>query len=130
MAQDNQQNAAQSFSAMVTEWERNFDAFANQVMGTEAYSQAMNEMQKAQLGAQRGFSQMMAQQLAAMNVPSRDDLLKLTELVQQMDLRLQHLEEMLATKGSKGGKKSKAPARKRPARTKVPPNQDKTGSES
>ena len=42
---------------MVTEWERNFDAFANQVMGTEAYSEAMNQMQKAQLSYQRGFSE-------------------------------------------------------------------------
>ncbi len=108
-------NPAQSFSAMVTEWERSFDAFANQVMGTEAYSQAMNEMQKAQLTYQRGMTDMMAQQLTAMNIPTREDVIQLSELVRQMDRRLERIEERLAMNDQPERKG------KRPARTKTPP---------
>jgi BMFP domain-containing protein YqiC len=115
MAQDSKDNPAQSFSEMVTQWERNFDSFANQVMGTEAYSQAMNNMQKTQLGFQKMFSQAMTQQLAAMNVPSRDDVLHLTEMVAQMNLRLERIEDKLEIPG-----KSKRQI-KRPPRTKKPP---------
>ncbi len=119
MADEKPNPAAQSFSAMVTEWERNFDAFANQVMGTEAYSQAMNEMQKAQLTYQRGFAEMMTQQLTALNIPSREDVVQLSELVRQLDRRLERIEHSLAKADSMQDK----PAKKtpRPKRTKQPP---------
>ncbi|MEM7078823.1 MAG: poly(R)-hydroxyalkanoic acid synthase subunit PhaE [Pseudomonadota bacterium] len=107
--------AAKSFTEMVTEWERNFDAFANQVMGTEAYSQAMNDMQKAQLTYQQGMTQIMAQQLAAMNMPTREDIVQLTELVRKLDRRVERIEEQL-TMNSPTAKRGK-----RPARTRQPP---------
>ena len=119
MADKNTPPPSASFSEMVTEWERNFDAFANQVMGTEAYSQAMNDMQKAQLTYQRGFAEVMTQQLAAMNLPSREDVLQLSELIRQLDLRMERIEERMAM--NDGPKKA---AKKKPARTKQPPKQD------
>ena len=108
-------NPQQSFSNMVTEWERNFDAFANQVMGTEAYSQAMNEMQKAQLTYQQGLAQVMAQQLSALNMPTREDVLQIAEMLRQLDRRVERIEEKLAL--------NDAPKRSanKPARTKQPP---------
>ncbi len=107
----------QNFSEMVTEWERNFDAFANQVMGTEAYSEAMNEMQKAQLNYQRGMHELMAQQLSSLNMPTREDIVELTELVRRIDRRVERIEEKLAL--------NDPPARagNRPARTKQPPQE-------
>ncbi|MDA1075232.1 MAG: hypothetical protein O3A63_10795 [Proteobacteria bacterium] len=117
MATDKPDSTAQSFSEMVTQWERNFESFANQVMGTEAYSQAMNNMQKTQLGFQRMFAQTMTTQLAAMNIPSREDVLQLTELVRQMDRRMERIEEKLGVSGSANHE------RKRPPRTKQPPVQ-------
>ena len=116
MADDRQPNPAQSFSQMVTEWERNFDAFANQVMGTEAYSQAMNEMQKAQLQYQRGMSELMAQQLASLNMPSREDIIELMDMLRQMDQRLEKIETRMALND-----KPKS-SRARPKRTKQPPS--------
>ena len=115
---------AQSFGEMVTQWERNFDAFANQVMGTEAYSQTMNEMQKAQLGAQRTVTQNMSQQMAALNIATRDDIMQLTDLVQQLHQRMEKIEDLL----SKGKKNS--PKRKRPPRTKQPPTSESDSTHS
>ncbi len=106
-------NPAQAFGEMVTQWERNFDAFANQVMGTEAYSQAMNEAQKAQLGAQRSMQEFFTGQLESMNMPTREDVVQLTELVRNLDLRLERIEEKLALNDTPKSKK-------RPARTRVP----------
>ncbi len=105
----------QSFSGMVTEWERNFDAFANQVMGTEAYSQAMNEMQKAQLTYQKGVTDNMAQQLATLNMPTRDDVLQLAEAVRQLDRRMERIEDKLVLNDEPPAKRNK------PARTRKPP---------
>lgn len=107
----------QSFSEMVTEWERNFDTFANQVMGTEAYSQAMNEMQKAQLNYQRGINELMTQQLSNLNMPTREDIVELTELVRRIDRRVERIEEKLALNDppNRSGK--------HPARTKQPPTE-------
>ena len=105
----------QSFSEMVTEWERNFDAFANQVMGTEAYSQAMNEMQKAQLAYQRNMMETMSQQLSAFNMPTREDVLQLAEAIRQMDRRLERIEDKLSANDSPKKKK------KKPSRTRKPP---------
>lgn len=118
MADKQNDQTAQSFSEMVTQWERNFDAFANQVMGTEAYSQAMNEMQKAQLAMQRTLNQNMGDQLANLNLPSREDVTQLTEMVYQLDRRLERIEEKLAL--------NDAPKRnkKKPARTRQPKKAD------
>ena len=105
----------QSFSEMVTEWERNFDAFANQVMGTEAYSQAINEMQKAQLAYQKNMMETMSQQLSAFNMPTREDVLQLSEAIRQIDRRLERIEDKLAANDAPKAKK------KKPSRTRKPP---------
>lgn len=106
---------AQSFNDMVTEWERNFDAFANQVMGTDAYSRAMNEMQKAQLQYQKGMSEAMAQHLCNLNMPSREDVLQLSEAIRQLDRRLERIEDKLFLNDQPPASNNK------PARTRTPP---------
>ena len=121
---DSPPNLGQNFSAMVTEWERNFDAFANQVMGTEAYSQAMNDMQRQQLTAQRALSEGMAKQLAALNMPTREDVMLLADMIRQLDARMERIEQALMPNAP-----AAASPRKRPARTRQPePGDDATGS--
>ena len=45
MANDTPPDPGAGFRDLVTQWERDFNAFANQVMGTEGFSQAMNQAQ-------------------------------------------------------------------------------------
>lgn len=122
MADDKNNPLAKSFGEMVTEWERNFDQFANQVMGTEAYSEAMNQMQKAQLTYQRNFAEAMTQQLSALNIPTREDVLNLADSLAQINLRLERIEAKLAV--------DDAPKRavKKPKRTRKPPQADDQGA--
>ena len=65
----------QDFSELVTTWERQFNEFSNQVMGTDEFSRSINQWQKAQLEFQKNFSEAMAKQLANFNMPSRDDVI-------------------------------------------------------
>ena len=44
MAKDTPPDPSVLFRDWVTQWERNFDSLANQFMGTEGFSQAMNEL--------------------------------------------------------------------------------------
>ena len=116
MSNDKQPDA--TFSDLVTQWERSFNDFANQVMGTEGFSQAMNQAQNAQLGFQKMLADNMRQQLQTMNMPTREDVLRLAEAVHQMDRRLERIEEQLGA--SAGRSASDEPPR--PPRTKQPPS--------
>ena len=127
MADKDTNPMAQNFGEMVTEWERSFDSFANQVMGTEAYSEAMNQMQKAQLSYQRGFSEVMAQQLAALNVPTREDVLNLADMIAQVNQRLERMEDKLASMAGNDKPKAK---KKRPTRTRQPAQPESSGDQS
>ncbi len=102
------------FNELVTQWERSFDAFANQFMGTEGFSQAMNATQSAQLGLQKLVAETMGRQLSTMNMPTREDVLRLGEAMQDIARRLDRIEERL-------GAQDNTP--KSPPRTKRPPSE-------
>tara|TARA_R110002072_G_scaffold1780_2_gene14597 strand:- start:5089 stop:5475 length:387 start_codon:yes stop_codon:yes gene_type:complete len=111
------------FQEFVSDWERGMDKFFNQMMGTDQFSQSMNEMQKLQLEFQKTFRESMAQNLLRMNMPSRDDLMQVSENVRMLDLRLSRIEEMLTAMLGNNEPKSKRqspPRTKRPPRTKTP----------
>jgi hypothetical protein len=109
-----QTDPSAAYMDFVSQWERNFDAFANQVMGTDGFSQAMNAAQAAQLQFQRQFADSMKNQLAALNIPTRDDILRLGEAMQRVERRLEKIEVQLSVDTPP------QPA-KRPKRTKQPP---------
>lgn len=135
MANETPPDPGAAFREWVTQWERSFDAMANQLMGTEGFSQAMNEFQKSQLSAQRMFAENMTQFLTNMNMPTREDILRLGEAVQGLDRRLERIEAQLSIKSD-----TAAPRAKRVPRTKQPAGQaeakagdgkrKKTGSKS
>ncbi|MBO6659010.1 MAG: hypothetical protein JJ934_19110 [Pseudomonadales bacterium] len=105
----------QDFSELVTTWERQFNEFSNQVMGTDEFSRSINQWQKAQLEFQKNFSEAMAKQLANFNMPSRDDVITVSEQLREMDARLTRIEKMLskASASPEGGAKKVGPKRTR-----------------
>ena len=80
------------FQDWVTQWERAADQFSNQFMGTDEFSKSMNQMQNLQLEFQKGFGELMAKQLANFNLPSREDVLQLSEDVRDINRRLGRIE--------------------------------------
>ena len=120
MADDKPLDPSVQFQEFVSNWERSIDQFFNQMMGTEQFSQSMNEMQKFQLEFQKTFKDAMAAQLLAMNMPSRSDVMQIAEDIRQLDLRMARIEDKLsATIGS-----NEHDVRQSTPRTKRPPAED------
>lgn len=109
------------FRELITEWERGFDALANRFMGTDEFSRTMNQFQNLQLTMQKAFSEAMGRNLANVNVPSRDDVLRLGEAVHEIDMRLARMEQRLEDVARATGVNTHAP-RSGPPRTKRPPS--------
>ena len=121
MANDTPPDPGAGFRDLVTQWERDFNAFANQVMGTEGFSQAMNQAQKAQLNMQQMFTDAMSRQYQAMNLPTRADVLAIAESIVDLGRRLERIENALALQAPGAG--AAPPAAKRRPRTRRPPQE-------
>ena len=124
---DDKQNPPADFSELVTQWERNFNEFSNQIMGTPEFAKSMNQFQNMQMEYQKSFSEAMAQQLSTFNMPSRDEVVSIGEQLTQIDLRLSRIEKALEKSDATPDKP--ALKRKAPARTRKPPAKQKAKGE-
>jgi len=95
MANESPPDPAATFRELVTTWERNLNSVANQVMGTESFSRLMQEGQRLQLALQQATSEAMGRRLAAMNMPTREDVIRLAEKLTEVDRRLARIEASL-----------------------------------
>ena len=95
MANDGPRDPAVAFRELVTNWERNINSVANQVMGTESFSRLMQEAQRMQLAIQQATSEAMGRRLAALNMPTREDIIRLAEKLTEVDRRLARIEASL-----------------------------------
>lgn len=121
MSERSSADPMERFRELVTEWERGFDALANRFMGTDEFSRTMNQFQNLQLSLQKAFAENMARHLANVNLPSRDDVLRLGQAVHEVDMRLARMEQRLDEVAGAVGVNESRP-RKGPPRTKQPPS--------
>lgn len=121
MSKEPPPDPAESFRELVTKWERGFDSLANQVMGTEGFSRSMNQMQDLQLSMQSLFKEFMTQNLTNANMPTRDDLIRVAESIQDLDRRMGRIESLLEAMIPSNAEIGPGP-RKGPPRTKKPPS--------
>lgn len=112
MSTDKPQDPGATFAETVTQWERTFNDYANQVMGTEGFSRAMNATQNLQLTWQRALSDLTARHLEAVNMPTRDDVLRLGETLRHVEQRLARIEMHLGI-GAQDARDVPAPSRNR-----------------
>ncbi len=122
MAEDKSVDPSVQFQEWVTQWERAVDEFSNRVMGTDEFSKSMNQMQSLQIEFQKQFGELMGRQLASFNMPSRDDIIELSEDIRSLDRRMAHVERHLE-KLVAGAKQGSSGRPKGPARTKKPPSE-------
>ena len=109
----------------ITKWEREFNKYASKVMGTDEFSKSINQMQQLQLDAQRMFAGFMAKQLTSFNMPSRDDLMNISEDIRNLEQRLARIEALLEQFAGKARSPKKKPTRRaKTPRTKKPPPAD------
>jgi hypothetical protein len=95
MANESPADPGASFREFVTTWERNLNSLANQVMGTESFSRLMQEAQRMQLVLQQATSEAMGRRLTALNMPTREDIIRLAEKLTDVDRRLMRIEASL-----------------------------------
>ncbi len=124
MSDDKATTPTELFQEWVTQWERSVDSFSNKLMGTDEFTRAINSVQNTQLQMQKVFGDMMAKHLANINMPSREDILRLEEDFQEMNARLARMEVQLE-KISGATNAVKSPKPKGPPRTKKPPSATK-----
>ncbi|MCC5886548.1 MAG: hypothetical protein JJT88_08950 [Gammaproteobacteria bacterium] len=107
---------------LVDDVEKRIDGVANKVMGTDGFSQAMNQTQNLGLRLQQGFQDAMATHLKNINMPSRGDVLRLAESVQALNQRMARMELLLEDVVRNTGS-GQASAPSGPPRTRKPPSQ-------
>lgn len=116
MSKETPPDPSVQFQEWVTNWERAVDDFSNKVMGTDEFSKGINQMQSLQMEFQRNFGDLMARQLAALNMPSRDDVIRISEDLRSLDRRMAHVErslDRLVNEKTTGSIKKSGPKRTR-----------------
>jgi Poly(R)-hydroxyalkanoic acid synthase subunit (PHA_synth_III_E) len=105
----------------VTQAEQQWNAFFNQAMGSDQYSQSLGRLMETYAAMQKTMADTMSRYLGALNMPSRADIMTLGDRLAMIEDRLAGIERMLAGMGAPSGAVAAAPAA-RPPRTKQPPS--------
>lgn len=108
----------------MTQSERQWNEFFNQMMGTEEFSQSMGRNLDVFLHFQKTMSEAMGPYLTAMNVPTRADVLALGDRLLAMENRLAAIEAQLSVVQASLEQKSGSKNSARPKRTKRPASAD------
>jgi polyhydroxyalkanoic acid synthase PhaR subunit len=110
--------------AMWRDWvansERQWNAFLNNAMATDEFSQAMGRFMDVYLNMQKNMNEVMGRYFQTINIPTRNDILALGERLSQIEDRLGRIEDaVMAARVSAAA--PPAAAAPRPPRTKKPP---------
>jgi hypothetical protein len=119
---DKSTDPVQMWHSFLGDMEKQLNTFSNQAMGSEEFSRIMGQMTGASAGAKKAFGDFMEKYLAAMNLPSRSELIDLGERLHNIEGRLNDIMSLLqrvhADVVSTDAASSGVP---RPPRTKRPP---------
>lgn len=119
---DKNTDPVQMWHNFLGDMEKKFNTFSNQAMGSEDFSRLMNQATGASVGAKKAFGDFMERYLAAMNLPSRSELVDLGERLNTIESRLNEIMSLLQrVHADFAASDSNGPPR--PPRTKRPPSQ-------
>jgi polyhydroxyalkanoic acid synthase PhaR subunit len=105
----------------VSQSERQWNTFLNQVMGTEQYNQQMGRFMDSYLSMQKNLGEVMGRYLSSINVATRTDVLALGERLAAIEDLLRNIEASVVPAESRGRSVATAALQvARPPRTKKP----------
>jgi hypothetical protein len=102
---------------IVSQWEKSVNSLANREMASDQFSGSMNQMMNVMLRAQQSVGDAMIKYLAALNLPSRADLIALGEQLGSIESQLSRI----AVAIERQAQPAAPPPRPSPPRTKRPP---------
>jgi hypothetical protein len=112
--------------AMWRDWvaqsERQWNAFFNEVMGTDQYTQTMSRFTDMYVSGQKSLGEAMGRYFTALNVATRTDVLALGERLVAIEDRLAALDTTLRSSPQRDEPRSTPTSVARPPRTKKPPS--------
>ena len=124
MPQDNP--FADAWRSALQHWETETNKMLNQATGSEESAKAMNATLSGALRMQTAFKEAMEKGLDALNLPSRSDILQLSEQVAELSRKVDALgESMKSETTSRPLDRAGAP---KPARTRQPATDTKPSS--
>ena len=104
--------------------EKQMNSMGTQALGSEEFSRFMGQMTGAGAGARKAFGDFMEKYLAAMNLPSRAELIDLGERLHSIEGRLNDIMTLLQKVHSDVvASDAAASGAPRPPRTRRPPSQ-------
>ncbi len=105
----------------LTETERQWNAFFNQMTGTESFSRVAGNYAEAYSVVQRSLNQGMERYLNTFNLPTHSDIVELGERLHNIEERLANLEANIKTLATATGVQPTAAVTQiRPRRTRQP----------
>jgi hypothetical protein len=109
----------------LTETERQFNGFFNQVMGTDSFGRVAGSYLDGYAVLQRALNQGMERYLNTFNLPTHSDIVELGERLRNIEERLASIESNINNLYSERGiSPSAAVTQLRPARTRRPRSQN------
>jgi polyhydroxyalkanoic acid synthase PhaR subunit len=109
----------QGFRDWLDDAERRWNTFFNEMMSSEQYGQASGRMMEGWLQFQKAVSETLQRSLSTVNLPSRTDLLALSERIGSLESKIESLEHAVRKLG--GAPAAKNAAKAKPRRTKKAP---------
>ena len=116
MAEGPSKDPSAAWRELVSQWEKNINALANQNMASDEFSSGSNQAMNLALRLQQGMASGMATYLATLNLPSRADITALGERLQAMEAYLSRIAVALEEPARGKSRTRGAPKRSRPPR--------------
>src|SRR6202161_3299424 len=106
---------------MIGEMEKGFNPFANKAMESPEFSRVVNQVGGVSAGAQKQLSDMMEKYLVSMNLPSRAQMVSMSERLQSIEGQLNEIKALVPqVHNNPGASESGYAGAPKPPRTKRP----------
>jgi hypothetical protein len=122
---NNRPDIAQLWRNWLTETEHQWNAFFNDVMGTDSFGRAIGGYMEVYGTIQRLVTQNMERSMSTLNVPTRSDIVDLSERLSTVEERLTSIESSIRALAEAVGHPTQPAAvtQLRPRRTRRPASQ-------
>ncbi|OGO47052.1 MAG: hypothetical protein A2W34_07560 [Chloroflexi bacterium RBG_16_64_32] len=122
---DNRADVGQLWRSWLTETERQWNTFFNDIMGTDSFGRFVGGYIETYSQVQRLISQNMQRSLSTFNLPTRSDIVDLSERLSTVEERLASIESALKTLAEAVGHPTQTASvtQLRPRRTRRPRSQ-------